>query len=382
MMLPERDSPLFQPVILLIDDSHTNLSFLGDILRERYVVATALDGESGLARAEQTPRPDLILLDLMMPEMDGFEVLQRLKSAEATASIPVIIITANDKDESETRALELGAVDFIRKPFLLPVVHARIRTHIELKRARENIVRQFGEICNASTLREDIERMARQDMKTPLGVVVGLTQTLLQDQSVSSEHREKLFAVQTAGYNALNMINLSLDLYKMETGRYVLDWQIVDLALLIDRVFLEFQAEALAKRVSYLLRVKDAKPSAPLSFEVWGDGLLLYTAFSTLIKKAIDASPPDQSVTIELDKAASAGHVIRIRNGGAVPIAARSRLFQKNAVCGPGADSGLGGYAARLIVETHGGVISLDESEEGQTVVVIALPQRSGGTAT
>ncbi|GAB4334661.1 MAG: response regulator [Desulfobulbaceae bacterium] len=122
--------------ILVVDDSPDNLSMLSRMLRDHYFVIEAQRGHEALSLAGSRPIPDLILLDIMMPDMDGFEVLQSLKDDPVTRHIPVIFITALNRPEDEARGLELGAVDYISKPFSMPVILARVRTHIELRELR------------------------------------------------------------------------------------------------------------------------------------------------------------------------------------------------------------------------------------------------------
>jgi len=122
-----------QSRILIVDDSAFNISILGEALGDEYQIAVAKSGEEALRLAEQEPIPDLILLDIIMPGMDGHKVCRELKSRPATQGIPVIFITAMDQEGDETRGLELGAVDYITKPFSIPIVKARVKTHLELK---------------------------------------------------------------------------------------------------------------------------------------------------------------------------------------------------------------------------------------------------------
>ncbi|NCC30787.1 MAG: PleD family two-component system response regulator [Chloroflexia bacterium] len=119
--------------ILLVDDTPANLVILGDELQDEYEVFVATNGFQALKMVDSNP-PDLIVLDIMMPMMDGYEVCRQLKENPATSGIPIIFITAMDAEEDETRGLEAGAVDYITKPFHLPIVKARVRTHSELKR--------------------------------------------------------------------------------------------------------------------------------------------------------------------------------------------------------------------------------------------------------
>jgi putative two-component system response regulator len=143
-----------QRTILIVDDNPENLTLLGELLCERYKVRAANSGARALQLATQAPPPDLILLDVMMPHMSGYEVLERLRSASGTRDIPVIFTTAMSATEDEQRGLVLGAVDYITKPLRPAIVMARIHTQLELKRARERLQRD-----NAMLEAEIAERM-------------------------------------------------------------------------------------------------------------------------------------------------------------------------------------------------------------------------------
>jgi len=123
-----------RPLILIVDDTPTNIQVLAEALRSDYRVKVATSGKAALAIANQPEsRPDLILLDVMMPEMDGYEVCRRLKQAPATQNIPVIFVTAKNDVTDEEQGLRLGAMDYIVKPFHLAIVKARVANHISLK---------------------------------------------------------------------------------------------------------------------------------------------------------------------------------------------------------------------------------------------------------
>lgn len=131
------------PTILIVDDTPQNLTVLGELLQSTgYRVRAANSGERGLRAATANPGPDMILLDIMMPGMDGYEVIRRLKAETATREIPVIFITAMSGAEEEEHGLRLGAVDYITKPFNPAVVLARVRAHLELKRARDRLANE------------------------------------------------------------------------------------------------------------------------------------------------------------------------------------------------------------------------------------------------
>ena len=117
--------------ILIVDDMPANIKILGQLLRSQYDIRIATGGEKALAIAASEDPPDLVLLDIMMPDMDGYEVCRRLKKDPRSKDIPVIFITAKGEVEDETKGLEIGAVDYIVKPFSPPIVEARVKTHLE-----------------------------------------------------------------------------------------------------------------------------------------------------------------------------------------------------------------------------------------------------------
>lgn len=123
--------------VLIVDDEPANISLLNEVLKTDYRIMVAKDGKRALLVAQSNPPPDLILLDIVMPELDGYEVLKRLKADEDTKKIPIIFVTSKNKDEDETKGLEMGAVDYIHKPFNPAVVKARVKAHLELKQNRD-----------------------------------------------------------------------------------------------------------------------------------------------------------------------------------------------------------------------------------------------------
>lgn len=137
-----------QHTILVIDDTKENLTVIGELLQPFYRVRVANSGIRGLKAATSEPRPDLILLDVMMPEMDGYAVIQALRQNPETASIPVIFVTAMDADQDEERGLNLGAVDYLTKPIRPSILLARVHTHLELKQSRDWLKDQNGYLEN------------------------------------------------------------------------------------------------------------------------------------------------------------------------------------------------------------------------------------------
>jgi len=134
-----------KPRLLIVDDTPTNIKILNDLLRDNYIIAVATSGPRALELAWGEETPDLVLLDIMMPDMDGYEVIRQLKAASRTRDVPVIFVTAMSEEEDEAKGLELGAVDYITKPFRAGLVKARVRNHLELKRHRDDLAAMVRE---------------------------------------------------------------------------------------------------------------------------------------------------------------------------------------------------------------------------------------------
>lgn len=149
--------------VLVVDDSPENLQVVGELLAPLYRVRVANSGPRALEICARPPCPDLILLDVMMPGMDGYAVLRQLKEQGATRDIPVIFLTAMDSTEDEERGLELGAVDYITKPLRPPIVLARVRTQLELKVARDRLKDQ-NTFLEAEVMRRMAENQLIQDV--------------------------------------------------------------------------------------------------------------------------------------------------------------------------------------------------------------------------
>jgi serine phosphatase RsbU (regulator of sigma subunit) len=138
--------PQQQKLILIVDDTPTNIGVISGALRDSYKTKVATNGAKALAIAAEEEKPDLILLDVMMPEMDGYEVCRRLKADPATSEIPIIFLTGQTSAEDETQGFDVGAVDYVHKPFSPAVVKARVRGHILLREARAQLAKQLLDI--------------------------------------------------------------------------------------------------------------------------------------------------------------------------------------------------------------------------------------------
>ena len=173
--------------ILLVDDTPDNIALLKNLLNEIYKVKAAINGEKALKIAFSETPPDLILLDIMMPGMDGYEVCERLKANEKTTDIPVIFLTAKAQMEDEKKGLELGAVDYITKPISPPILMVRVQTHLRLKEANDVLKQQNALLKENASLREDVERITRHDLKSPLNPILAYPQMMKEDENLTEK---------------------------------------------------------------------------------------------------------------------------------------------------------------------------------------------------
>lgn len=222
----------------------------------------------------------------------------------------------------------------------------------------------------AIRMREELERIARHDLKTPLASIASVPRLLREGRSLDARESELLGMVEGAALRVLSMLNLSLDLYRMEEGRYRLRAQAVDLAEEARTVTRELQAHADSKRVALVLDLPQRLPPAQ------AEELLCYSILANLVRNAIEASPEGGEVRIRLRQAAGGALVLAIHNPGAVPPPIRERFFEKYATHGKTGGTGLGAYSARLMARVQHGDLHMETSEEEGTTLTLRLPAR------
>lgn len=225
----------------------------------------------------------------------------------------------------------------------------------------------------AQILREDVERMTRHDLKSPLTAVLTLPQLLRREGNLTERQTDMLSLMQHAGYRMLNMINQSLDLYRMERGVYELTPAPVDILAILDNIAGELRGVIEAQDLALDVVVRGKARQDGDAFTVRGEEMLLYTMLSNLIKNALEASPTGGRVTIALADGPSLD--IAVSNAGAVPTSIRKNFFEKYVTAGKKDGTGLGTYGARLIAETHHAKISMTTSESRGTTVKVSFPQ-------
>jgi len=348
-----------KPKILAVDDAPANLKLLAGVLRKDYELALATSGAQALEIALAEPQPDLILLDVMMPEMDGYEVMARLKADDRTAELPVIFVTALADADDEAKGLDLGAIDYITKPFNPAIVQARVKNHMALR--------------EAVRLKQDVERIMIHDLKSPLTTIISLPQLLLMDENLEEHQRDMLRRIEDSGYTLLSMINLTTALYKMECGEYRVSREEFDLLGVVRKLLGGLEDAIDTRRLAVAVTVGGKDAQAADEFYVEGEELLCHSMLGNLITNAVEASPKGGSLQVEIDRG-EGGVRIEVRNHGAVPADMRERFFEKYATSGKTRGTGLGTYSARLIALAHGGDIAMRTDEAQGTAVTVTLP--------
>nr|CRH07380.1 Putative two-component hybrid sensor and regulator [Candidatus Magnetococcus massalia] len=359
------------PRIMIVDDERLNINVLNEILKEHYLIKVAMNGEQALQRAVSEPRPDMILLDIQMPDRDGYAVCEALKANPESADIPIIFITALAEEADERRGLELGAVDYITKPLRPSIILARVETHLRLKHAQAVLAEKNLELEQMLNLRESMDRITRHDLKSPLNGILGVADMLLEEANLTDEQKEWVKLQERAGFKMLEMINRSLDMLKMEQGTYRLDAKAVDVARVVERIVKELQLPAVE------ISVDGVSIAHAPSFLLQGEELLFYSMLANLIKNALEAQAVGEIISITM--VSEPVPQITIQNPAVVPVEIQSRFFEKYATSGKEEGTGLGTYSAKLIAETLGGEIAMLSTEVEGTQVTASFAAQSDG---
>jgi len=362
-----------RPTILVVDDTPDNLHLMSQLFKDEYRVRIAHNGEKALEICTSNSPPDLVLLDIMMPDIDGFEVAKRMREHPNSETIPVIFVTAMTDQDARLKGLELGAVDFVTKPIDPTVLIPRVRNFIRFVNLRKQLQADYDDMLEMAKLKEDVDHITRHDLKGPLAGVIGMVQAMADDGSTNRKQFEQLKLVEETALQVLNMINLSSELFKIETGRFKLDAQPVKIGDILRRIVEVSRTTYNEKHLTVSVDT-DVAAVGDEPLQSIGDAMLCYSLFQNLIKNSCEAAPEKTRVVVTLVDENPI--LIKIQNKGTVPGAIRERFFEKYVTQGKPGGTGLGTYSARLLAEAQNGQIALDVSdEENTTTITVSLPR-------
>lgn len=365
--------------VLVVDDNPTNLSVLVNLLRDvglRVLVAT--DGESAIEQIEYV-KPDLILLDVMMPGIDGFETCQRLKANAETSKIPIIFMTALSETVDKVRGLSLGAVDYVTKPFEHEEVLIRIRTHLTIAKQRQQIELQNRNLQTEISDRKRAEEAltiflhaVSHDLRNPVTGLLMVLNNLAQTESPEAGiilPRSTLERMQQSGDRQLALINSLLESHVNDVHGIVIHPQPVAIREVIQAAIDDLQSLLDKEATEVNIQISDDLPLADI------DAASICRVFQNLIANALKHNPPNLKLTIsaEVDSENMLPNMLPdmllcavIDDGVGISTEQSEHLFELYAQGKPQSNLnrrslslGLGLYICRQIVEAHGGAIGV-----------------------
>ena len=344
--------------LMIVDDEPENLNVLGEMLRGAgWAVRAFPHGEMALAAAREEP-PALVLLDIRMPDMDGYEVCRRFKADEELCEIPILFISALSAAADITTGFECGGVDYIAKPFRESEVLARVRTHLALRGAYLKLAQEHVQLGLLERHRDMLTHMLVHDLRSPLQVIGGHLE-MLAESAAAPPHAESLASLQAAihGTRLLGrMVSTVIDLSRMESESLPLHC----LTTQVRAIFQEARAQACHAQPTHRITEEIAGSCPPL----WCDRELTQRIVANLLANALKHAPPGSE--IQLGAAPDPGGVrVWVRDEGpGIPALYHQRIFEKFGVVDPpmaghAVSTGLGLAFCKLAVEAHGGSIGV-----------------------
>ncbi len=355
-MKSDRNSP--EPAkILIVDDQPDNLRLLSKILLgEGYEVRKAINGSTALMGV-QTLAPDLILLDINMPGLDGYQVCQELKSDRQTKQIPIIFLSASNEVTDKVKAFEVGGVDYITKPFQVAEVLARVATQIKIKRFNQ--------------MRETLSRTIVHDLKNPLSVITLASSSLERRKCLEGKNLETLQTINSTAQRLDSLLNDLLMVTKMDAGCLVLHKTEINLHKLIISIVKRFKVAAQGKQINL---VGDLPPSAP---KISVDLNLFHRAIENLLSNALKFSPPQTEIIIQVAYPQASQVVVRVIDQGiGIKPELRQQIFESyntgeylNGV----SQIGLGLSFCKMVIEAHEGKISVEDNHPCGSIFTVEI---------
>lgn len=354
--------------ILVVDDDATNRMILRDPLEANgYAVAEAEDGERALQAVLQDA-PDLLLLDVMMPELDGFSVCRRIKNNPLTAAIPVLMVTALADRDARVQGIESGADDFLTKPLDIQEVLLRVHNAMYLKRLGDHARENYERLRQLEQLRDELVHMIVHDMRSPLMGLAGNLELLEQHPLAGdADAKAMITEARTVAASLTEMISEMLDVSRLETGQMPVVRSPRDMRDLVQRALVSVLGLARLSGATLACEM----PPEPLV--VACDAQLVERIISNLVSNAIHCLADDGTVRVTAQRDGGGVRVAVSDTGPGIPMEFQDRIFEKFAQVGRDGfrkrhSSGVGLTFCRMAVEAHGGRIGVDsDGSHGST---------------
>lgn len=375
--------------ILIVDDEASNIKLLKAMLKpERYSTYEAADGEQAL-REVGCLHPDLILLDVMMPGIDGFEVCRRLKQDDATKAIPVVMVTALKGKEHSIKAMEAGADDFLNKPVDRIELLVRVKSLLRIKSYHDEILANYRQIAQKNQELESLEKarevlthMIVHDLNNPITAISGILQVMLKTADLHPPTQlKKLKSCQRYCLEMNEMVQSLLDVNRMEQGKLKPRKKPSDITAWVEEVVEQFTIRASSRKISLHMKKIGHIPCLNL------DSKLLRRVLANLLSNAVRHTPAWGRVAVEVSflPESSSLRLSVIDTGPGIAPQHQKKVFDKfqqmdlkRAGVKVGA-SGLGLTFCKMAVEAHGGKIWIHSDGDGRgTRFVFVIPDDSG----
>lgn len=371
MAEPRRTQP---STVLVVDDDQRNVRLLEAVLwPQGFDVVSAADGAMALAVVADRA-VDAVLLDVMMPGIDGFEVCRRLKAEPATAHIPVILVTALRERDDRLRGIAAGATDFVPKPIDADELVLRVRNAVAAKRLHDAVGQKVRELELLEQQRDSLVHMVVHDMRSPLTGLLGMLQLLDNGarKSLDDRQRHYLDSAGKAGRAIQVMIENLLAVSKLEQGLLKPSYAPHDLNSLVRSGIDMLGATAEGRRVLV------ETPASEAGVEC--DGELIERVVTNLVSNALKFTPRDQPVCVSVLSSASSVRVSVIDSGPGIPAEFHAKVFEKFGQVEMSKQSslhatGLGLTFCKMAVEAHGGIIGLTSAVGAGSTFWFDLPR-------
>jgi signal transduction histidine kinase len=361
--------------ILAVDDDRINLRIIGGILRhEGYEIAEAASGEQAL-EVYADFHPNLVLLDVMMPGIDGFATCRTLKTTYGDKCAPVIFVTAKSEADDVVMGFEAGGVDYLTKPFRPKEVVARIRTHLSNQQLVEQQKLLVEQLSKANAAKDRFLGMCAHDLRNPLSSIRGLAELMVEDAigPLSTEQREIVQTIHGASQSMLQLVNELLDVATIEAGHLKLAKEPTSVVEIVERSVHLSNIEAAKKNT----RIELVKAGSDRMVDV--DRNKIRQVVDNLISNAVKYSPRGSVITVLIHSDESgAGFAVR-DSGPGIPDSERHKLFKdygrlSSVPTGGEKSTGLGLAISRKIVEAHDGTIGVENIPGRGAEFVVRLP--------